>query len=211
MVEIAGAIRVTRRYATYPTDAEWDFIANHDCLLLVDGLIGGPINAGPYYATDLHPAPIYWVQDKQHWVQCAVAKRDSNANSIDGALIRFTGPVEGTSTTRLQHIGSCADRDVIYVACTSPHLLEIAGYVDLGTSVSTRPTNAAAWNLLVGRRCEQIGASYLGRPYRADEGFTSAFIPADRWAVGVRVDECFVARRDSSGNALAVTGSLKNG
>jgi hypothetical protein len=211
MVEIAGAIRITRRHATYPTDDEWDFIANHDCLLLVDGLLGGPINAGPYYATDLHPIPTYWVQDQEHWVQCAVAKKGSSPNSIDGELSRFNGSVEGTSTTRLQHVGACADREVIYVPCTSAHLWEIAGYVDLGASVPTRPTDAAAWKLLVEPRCGQMGASYLGRSYRADEGYTWSIIPADRWAAGIRVVECFVARLDSSGTAVTITGSLKNG
>jgi hypothetical protein len=212
LVEVAGAVRVTRDYAQYPTDADWRFVAQHDCLLLVDVLLGGPVEPdGRYYATALRPLPTYWAQDHDRRVQCAVAKWGATPPEIERELSPFVGRVEESARTRIEHVGACEDADYIYTACTNPHTLELTGYVDLSGLVTERPANDGDWMPLVGSRCEQVGRAYLGRPYRTDEQYAFIQIAPERWSAGTRVVECFVQRGDASGHALTVTRSLRDG
>jgi hypothetical protein len=64
---------------------------------------------------------------------------------------------------------------------------------------------------LVGSRCEQVGRSYLGRPYRADEQYAFNQITLERWTAGTRVVECFGLRVDASGHTATVTRALRDG
>jgi len=211
LVEIADSIHISRTSDAYPTDTEWDFIANHDCRLFIGALLGEPLTAASrYYATELHPLPIDWVQNHRHWVLCAVAKKSSALSRTSQELSSFVGPVEGTAAARLQRIGACRNDENSEVPCTSPHVWEVTGYVDLTGSVLTLPTDDATWQRLVGRRCAQVGISYLDRPYRNDELYAWTKISAERWAAGTRLVECMVERVDSSGSVISVSSSLKS-
>jgi hypothetical protein len=211
LVEVAGAVRVSAKYVHYPTDAEWRFIAQHDCLLLVAALLGGLVKPdGRYYATALRPLPIYWAQYHYRRAQCAVAKWGVTPPKIQSELSPFVGRAEGPARARTEHIGACEDGDFVYTACTNPHTWELTGYLDLTGLASTRPANDDAWMHLVGSRCEQIGRSYLAREYGSDEQYAFIQITPERWSAGARAVECFTERVDASGHAVTMTGSLRN-
>jgi hypothetical protein len=210
LVEVAGTIRVTGSYKSYPTDAEWRAIAQHDCLLPVAALFGGPVAPG-YYATALVPLPKKWAQDHNGGVQCGVAKWGNPAPEIDRELSPFVGHVERTAQSRLANPGVCEDADFIPTPCPAPHTHELTGYVDLTGLASTPPTNDDDWMTLVGKRCEEVGRTYLGRQYRSDEFYSFIHITPERWAAGTRAVECFALRGDPSGQAITVTRSLRDG
>jgi hypothetical protein len=214
-MEITGYFDTPDLFVDYPTEAEWDEIMeNGECAALASRYLGRPLDSfGRFGASGLRPFERDWKLGERG-VWCAISA--SGPGDDDEQYEPLIGSAVGQDQTFLYGREACVERTDDgdlgnAVPCSMPHVLEITGSVDLTGGGDQLPADDAAWDAAVGDECARLAWIYLGREPR-DESVRPSwlYIEPGSWEAGRRVVECTVARYAPDGNAVAVTGPLRD-
>ena len=110
----------------------------------------------------------------------------------------------------VRSIGPGHARQAVAVSCADPHLFEVAGLVDVSTTMASAPTDVE-WRALLASRCPDLLRAYVGPSYDPFGPLRLRFSAptALEWARGDHVGECLVhTGTDAAGSVVAFVGTV---
>jgi hypothetical protein len=200
LVEIVGLQQITGFGSDYPGDTQLGAYTQSHCVPAAAQYLGYSLDPyGRFAANAIRPTPTGWLQgDRSMWCDLEMH------GTASGPLPSFTGPVKGADQTWLFPVGTCLPPQgqgwvSESVPCTTAHVVEVTGNVDLTGKVSQLPTSETQWEATVGSACGRLAISYLGGSY--PKGVESGWwdIEQSSWAAGRRVVQCVAGKTGGTG------------
>ncbi|WP_239334299.1 septum formation family protein [Frankia sp. CiP3] len=198
--------------SAYPADAQWPEITDRYCGQVARDFLGYPLD--PYGRFDIGPL----VPTRSGWemgdrdLVCGLAAAHHDPNRF--AL--FTGVVEGADQAWVYPAGTClqltATETKGQVPCAVPHQAEVTGGTTMPGAANSEPPSEAAFDELMGSRCEVAARRYLGRPFQETSTMRVGWLhlAAESWRAGTRTATCMIYFFDASGQPAAITGALSH-
>lgn len=201
--------------APIPDALQWRQIFLSVCGPVAASYLGYALDpTGRFVPGGMNPSDRSWVQDDRT-LWCGIGMRakqdaDSNPNNLDP----FTGVVRGQDQGSYYVVGSCLGSGTqglvgAIVPCTSPHVEEVTGAVNIAGGVDHLPQSNSEWNSLVGTGCQNVAIQYHGGglPPGVLAGWFS--LTQTDWDAGVRTVQCSIGWYDTSGNPAIGTSVLR--
>ena len=112
----------------------------------------------------------------------------------------------------VRSVGPAQARQAVAVSCADPHLFEVAGLVDVSTTMASAPTDVE-WRALLASRCPDLMRAYVGPSYDPFGPLQLRFSAptALEWARGDRVGECLVHTGTDAAGSPVKFASDENG
>jgi hypothetical protein len=211
LFEFVSKVQLLRN-GEYPSTTEWTEIFQEQCGPVVNQYLGYALDhLGRFYVSAIHPSEEDWSQTIFRDLQCGIGYRSSPAVSSDDPVAAFTGRAKGQDQTLLYPVGTCisypAAGEGQQVPCSEVHDVEVVGYIEL--TGDKHPASLEQWREAT-PGCATVARSYVGGNL-STKGLEWSHLPlqVSSWEAGRRTVECTVAKYDSAGNTVDVTGSAK--
>jgi hypothetical protein len=210
LIELVAPEHVPASFHRYPTPPEWDLIDASVCAPVVESYLGSKLDPdGRYHASSIAPTEVGWSQGDRDLACGIILRGDSHR------LVPFTGKVDPAAQYQAMAPGTClpngdAGRLGDAVPCNQPHVIEVAGAVDLTGSIDHAPS-ADEMRRLVDADCERVATAYLGRA--PSGGIQSGWfdIDAASWAAGHRITECTLGQYGGDNVPVVLNAPLRAG
>jgi hypothetical protein len=210
LIELVAPKHVPKSFHRFPTPPEWDLIDATVCKPVVERYLGTTIDPdGRYGASSITPTKEGWAKGDRD-LACGIVVRSGNPR-----LSEFSGRVDPAAQYQALAPGTCLSNGVAgklgdAVPCTQPHVIEIAGAVDLTGRIDHAPSTDEM-RRLVDADCERIATAYLGHAPSGDLRSGWFDIDPASWAAGHRVNECTVGHYDGNGVLIATNAPVPRG
>ncbi|WP_239373568.1 septum formation family protein [Frankia sp. Cj5] len=198
----------------YPTETQWHDMTDRYCGPITRGFLGYPLDPyGRFTNGGIRPVRYSWDMGDRYLVCGLIA---AGNDSAPNRFVAFSGVVEGTDQAWVYPAGTClqltATETKGQVPCAVPHQAEVTGATTLPGAANSEPPSEAAFDELVGSRCEVAARRYLGRPFQETSTMRIGwlYLAAESWRAGTRTVTCTVSFFDASGQPAAITGALSH-
>jgi hypothetical protein len=195
----------------FPTEAQWDKIADHYCLPIIGDFLGHPLDPyGRFGPALIQPVRLGWKEGDRALVcgmgATSVTAAEATAQAADpNRFVAFTGKVEGAEQALVYPLGTCLEMTETEVkgpvACDAPHQAEATGAATLPDTADGKPPSDDTIGIQAEPKCTSVAKQFLGRSVRQADGEQVSWllIAPESWQAGTRKLTCTIQFVDAEG------------